>query len=165
MPICYSISPWLSVCWCSWMQLQCQYLHCGALLSNSGPCALLRQQLGFTIISILLSSPGIILGMGSANERKCYIVTSSLIGWAHTQKSITPALSVLLSYPQICDIRPTLVGYKIVFYSDVVGASPVCAAPTRSSFSTLHLASIDCAKTTTRWDERHLSISIWCDLY
>ena len=27
----------------------------------------------------------IILGMGSANERRRYIVTSFLIGWAHTQ--------------------------------------------------------------------------------
>ena len=27
---------------------------------------------------------GIILGMGSANERWRYNVTSSLIGWAHT---------------------------------------------------------------------------------
>ena len=27
---------------------------------------------------------GIILGMGSANERRRYNVTSSLIGWAHT---------------------------------------------------------------------------------
>ena len=33
---------------------------------------------------------GIILGMGSANERR-YIVTSSLIGWAHTQND--PCLS------------------------------------------------------------------------
>ena len=30
--------------------------------------------------------PGIILGMCPANQRRCYIVTSSLIGWAHTQK-------------------------------------------------------------------------------
>ena len=30
-------------------------------------------------------SPGIILSMGSANGRKCYIVTPSLIGWAHTE--------------------------------------------------------------------------------
>ena len=29
--------------------------------------------------------PGIILGMGSANERRHYIVTSSLIGWAYNQ--------------------------------------------------------------------------------
>ena len=28
---------------------------------------------------------GIILGMGSANERQHYIVTSSLIYWAHAQ--------------------------------------------------------------------------------
>ena len=28
---------------------------------------------------------GIILGMGSANERRYYNVTSSVIGWAHTQ--------------------------------------------------------------------------------
>ena len=28
---------------------------------------------------------GIILGMGSANERRRHIVTSSLIGWVHTQ--------------------------------------------------------------------------------
>ena len=28
---------------------------------------------------------GCILGKGSADERRCYIVTSSLIGWAHTQ--------------------------------------------------------------------------------
>ena len=28
---------------------------------------------------------GIILGMGSSNERRCDIVTLSLIGWAHTQ--------------------------------------------------------------------------------
>ena len=28
---------------------------------------------------------GIILGMGSANERRCYNVRSSLTGWAHTQ--------------------------------------------------------------------------------
>ena len=29
--------------------------------------------------------PGINLGMGSANQRQCYIVMLSLIGWAHTQ--------------------------------------------------------------------------------
>ena len=28
---------------------------------------------------------GIILGMGSANEKRRYIVTSFLIGWAHAQ--------------------------------------------------------------------------------
>ena len=39
-------------------------------------------------------------------------------------------------YRKIYNIRRTLVGYKIVDHSDVVGASPVGAAPTTSSFST-----------------------------
>ena len=38
---------------------------------------------------------GIILGMGWANERWCYIVTSSLIGWAHTQND--PRIIVILN--------------------------------------------------------------------
>ena len=37
---------------------------------------------------------------------------------------------------QISNIRRTLVGNKIADNSDVVGASPVGAAPTTSSFST-----------------------------
>ena len=39
-------------------------------------------------------------------------------------------------YRKISRIRRTLVGNKIVDHSDVVGASPVGAAPTTSSFST-----------------------------
>ena len=39
-------------------------------------------------------------------------------------------------YCQVSNIRRTLVGDKIVDHSDVVGASPVGAAPTTSSFST-----------------------------
>ena len=38
--------------------------------------------------------------------------------------------------PKTSDIRRTLVGNEIVDQSDVVGASPVGAAPTTSSFST-----------------------------
>ena len=45
-------------------------------------------------------------------------------------------------YCQTSNIRPTL-GNKIVDHSDVVGA-----APTISSLSTQHLASMDWAKTT-----------------
>ena len=33
----------------------------------------------------MLMAVGIVLRMGSANERRRYIVTSSLIRWAHTQ--------------------------------------------------------------------------------
>ena len=39
-------------------------------------------------------------------------------------------------YCKTSDISRTLVGNKIVDNSDVVGASPVGAAPTTSSFST-----------------------------
>ena len=43
---------------------------------------------------------------------------------------------LLLSLSRVFNISRTLVGNKIVDYSDVVGASPVGAAPTTSSFST-----------------------------
>ena len=39
-------------------------------------------------------------------------------------------------YLQVSNISRTLVGNQIVDHSDVVGASPVGAAPTTSSFST-----------------------------
>ena len=42
----------------------------------------------------------------------------------------------LSTYRKVSYIRRTLVGNKIVDHSDVVGASPVGAAPTTSSFST-----------------------------
>ena len=40
------------------------------------------------------------------------------------------------TYCQISNIRCTLLHTKIVYHSDVVGASPVGAAPTTSPFST-----------------------------
>ena len=39
-------------------------------------------------------------------------------------------------YRQNCNINRTLVGKKIAEHSDVAGASPVGAAPTKSSFWT-----------------------------
>ena len=56
-------------------------------------------------------------------------------------------------------------GSKIADHSDVVGASPVGAAPTTSSFSTYNLTSRDSAKTVARQDEKHLSVGIWCVVY
>ena len=41
-----------------------------------------------------------------------------------------------IEYRQVSNISRTLVGNWIVDHSDVVGASPVGAAPTTSSFST-----------------------------
>ena len=68
------------------------------------------------------------------------------------------------TYHQISHIRRALVGIRIVGQSDVVEALPVGAAPTTSSFLSLHLASMEGAKTTARRDEKHLSLGIWCVL-
>ena len=68
-------------------------------------------------------------------------------------------------YCQVSNIRCTLVGNEIADHSDVVGASPVGATPTTSSFSTEHLASIYCAKTDASRVEKHLSFGIWGVLY
>ena len=61
------------------------------------------------------------------------------------------------TYPKTYNISRIFVGNKIVENSDVVGASPVGAAPTTSSFSTKHLTSMDCAKTTARGYKKHLN--------
>ena len=45
-------------------------------------------------------------------------------------------ITALGMYRLVSNIRHTLVGNKIVDHSDVVGASPVGAAPTTTSFST-----------------------------
>ena len=74
------------------------------------------------------------------------------------------AFNIINIVRQKSNISRTLVGNKIVDYSDVVGASPVGAAPTTSSFSTQHLASMGWAKTTARRYEIHLSFRIWCGL-
>ena len=42
----------------------------------------------------------------------------------------------VLTYGQTSIMKHTLIGNKVVDHSDVVGASPVGAAPTTSSFST-----------------------------
>ena len=58
-------------------------------------------------------------------------------------------------YRRVSNLKRTWVGNEIVDHSDVVGASPVGAAPTTSLFSTEHLASIYCAKTTASQVEKH----------
>ena len=71
---------------------------------------------------------------------------------------------IALTY-QISNIGRTLPGNNFVDHSDVVGASPVGTAPTTSSLSTQHLASIDWAKPTATGDENQLGFVIWCVLY
>ena len=48
----------------------------------------------------------------------------------------SPSTHLVHIYRQVSNIRRTLVGNGIVDHSDVVGASPVGAALTTSSFST-----------------------------
>ena len=48
----------------------------------------------------------------------------------------TDFIHVVRTYRQTSNIRRTLVANQIVDHSDVVGVSPVGAAPTTSSFST-----------------------------
>ena len=52
------------------------------------------------------------------------------------QHRSTRILAWIINYRKVSNIRRTLAGNKIVDHSDVVGASPVGAAPTTSSFST-----------------------------
>ena len=101
---------------------------------------------------------GIILCMYPANERRryCNAISHWLGAYAEWSPSITFSksrvaakwYSILSSelpgpYHKTSNKSRTLLGDKIVDNSDVVGASPVGAAPTTSSFSTEHLASMD----------------------
>ena len=52
------------------------------------------------------------------------------------KSDIFATTEVLFNYRKVSNIRRTLAGNKIVNHSDVVGASPVGATPTTSSFST-----------------------------
>ena len=66
-----------------------------------------------------------------------------------------------INYRKIANISRNLVCDKIVYHSDVFGASPVGAAPTTCSFLTKHLASTNFAMITARRDKTHLSLGIW----
>ena len=70
-----------------------------------------------------------------------------------------------LVYRKTSNIRRNLAGNNIVDHSDLVVASHVGAAPTKSSFSTWHLASRDSAKKAAMQYDNLLSVGIWCVLY
>ena len=66
---------------------------------------------------------------------------SELMQWQHLsgpQLQLDAIVSFIMEemYRQTSNISNTLIGCKLVDHSDVVGASPVGAAPTTSSFST-----------------------------
>ena len=71
-----------------------------------------------------------------------YTVSNVTADGLVTHKVSSPA-DMALTYRKTSNISRTLVGDEIVDNSDEVGASPDGAAPTTSSFSTEHLASMD----------------------
>ena len=81
----------------------------------------------------------------------CFIGTGAVVSWKY-------------KYHQTSYTSRTLAGNNIVDPSDVVGASPVGADPSTSSFSPWHLASMDWAQATARRDKKHDSFMIWCKL-
>ena len=100
-----------------------------------------------------------------------YSVVKQILHWIWTTmehwliKQVQPDTD----YRQIFNIRCTLTGNKIVDHSDVVGASPVGAAPTTSSFSTptpefkrLHKDNCKTRQETFKLcDLVHLILEIW----
>ena len=62
-----------------------------------------------------------------------YLYNENPHNWKESLYNETGAMGI---YRKVSNISRTLVGNKIVDHSDVVGASPVGAAPTTSSFST-----------------------------
>ena len=67
------------------------------------------------------------------DKHKRFVVAHDLSQYVDNQPIFLLGIS---NYRKTSNIRRTLAGNKIVDHSDVVGASPVGAAPTTSSFST-----------------------------
>ena len=94
----------------------------------------------------LLATPAIVITTDSNTTReKIGIIKTLDLQWCciHIDAKITKGLFHVhhrfifkYIYRQVSNVRRTLVGNEIVDHSDVVGASPVGAAPTTSSFST-----------------------------
>ena len=97
-------------------------------------------------------------------EKQVNVMTANTLASCVTRPSTAMAMTMKDKCHQTSNISYTLIG-NIVGYSDVVGALPVGAAPTTSSFLTEHLVPRDWAETTARRDENHLSFDIWCDFY
>ena len=64
------------------------------------------------------------------------IIFTVIFGYSQTNGYQCSGTVSIWKYHQISNMSRTLIGNKIVDHSDVVGAAPVGAAPTTSSFST-----------------------------
>ena len=99
--------------WWIWINTSCEFIMKDCITtttqSTTKPCAYF---LGYTVRPQIWA------------HESCFV----MFGWGE--------LPTKINYRKTSKIRRTPVGNKIVDHSDVVGASPVGAAPTTSSFST-----------------------------
>ena len=64
--------------------------------------------------------PGIILCLGSANERWRYLITSSLIGWAHTQND--PWIHMLMNNGDLFLLQQTIKAVPTLLSAEMLSA-------------------------------------------
>ena len=74
-------------------------------------------------------------------------------------------MTISETYRQTYNTSRTLIGNKIADYSNVVGVPSVGVVPTTSTFSTEHLAPMDWAQISARWDEKGVSLGVRYGLY
>ena len=111
---------------------QCLYKYCNVMLRVVHVIWLDRWQI--TTFALCLNTSEL-YSCGSW----CLLIAMLCIWkWEYKRKTLSGATSPYIYhyYREVSNIRRTLVGNWIVDHSDVVGASPVGAAPTTSSFST-----------------------------
>ena len=92
-------------------------------------------------MAAILSRPQCVNELNQEGRLFCVVhivspLKKSLVSWLLSPKYSIHYHVVIVGYRQISNIRCTLVVNKIVDHSDVVGASPVGAAPSTSSFLT-----------------------------
>ena len=87
-------------------------------------------------ISWVLNLRWVLDGYPTLHSSLCWYVIDAISIVQSDENEATHLFTILMTYRKVSNIRCTLVGNKIVEHSDVVGAPPVGAAPTPSSFST-----------------------------
>ena len=107
-------------------------------------------------LPFLLSSPFWLM------DKWVYLSADQYTQWNHTRIfyfihdptiNVSLPLFIDMSYPQTPYIKRTFSGNKIVDHSDVVGASPVGAAPTISPFASRDMFQL--------WDLVHFILEVW----
>ena len=123
----------------------------------------IRRPLGRLIFNMGIAIPGKTVFLIETAPCLFYFV-NTMAADDLAMQGVRTLAAMALTYRKTSNIRGTIVGNKIVDDSDVVGALPVGAAPTTSSFATWYLASIDWAKANARRDKKYLKFRIWCVL-